>query len=56
MINSYKNKEKPSFFKRMVDGLFHKTKLLEAPLEYNQKAVRKKSYDIINYLKYRERI
>lgn len=53
MTNSYKNKEKPNFFKRMWNNVFHKTQILDAPLEYTQKEIKEKTDNIINYLKYR---
>ncbi len=57
MSNSYKKNEKLSFFKRMWNKFFHKSNLLlDAPLEYTEKEVKIKAYDIINYLKYRNRI
>lgn len=50
MNNSYKIKEKLGFFKRMWNEFFHKTKMIEAPIEYTQKEVKMKSDKIINYL------
>ncbi len=56
MTNSYNNKEKPNFFRRMWNKLFHKVQLLDAPLEYTQREIKLKYENILNYLKYRSRI
>ncbi len=50
MNSSYKIKEKLSFFKRMWSNLFHKTYMIDAPVEYTQKEVKMKSDNIIKYL------
>ncbi len=51
MTNSYK---KESFFKRMFNELFHKTKMLDIPLEYTQKEIKEKEENIINFLSCRK--
>lgn len=56
MTNGYENQKKLSFFKRMWNNLFHKTKMLEAPLEYTQREIRVKIDNIIDFLKTRRRI
>jgi hypothetical protein len=53
MTNSYKKNKKSCFFKRILECMFQKPLMLEAPIEYTQKEVRVKSNNIINYLNYR---
>lgn len=56
MTNGYESQKKLSFFKRMWNILFHKTKMLDAPLEYTQKEIRLKIDNIITFLKNRWRV
>ncbi len=53
MINGYESQKKLGFFKRMWNILFHKTKMLDAPLEYTQKEIRLKIDNIITFIKNR---
>ena len=55
MTISYKNEEKPCFLKRMWNRIFHKDKLLPAPIQYTQKEVKLKMQDVLSFFRYRNR-
>lgn len=55
MSISYKSNEKQCFLKRIWKKIFHKEKLLPAPIQYTQKEVKLKMQEILSFFRYRNR-
>lgn len=53
---SYENNEKQCFLKRMWNKIFHKEKLLPAPVQYTSKEVKLKMHEILSFFRYRDRL